>query len=245
MEEKNGILSKVLCTGFFLLLIAAVAALQLEVFLPSHYQVPKAPNRGYDRKTMQEALTPESVAKTFDTIANLGSRSLGQPGHAAAEKHIRILYQNAGLEIHEQELETVHPVSEEAAVYDESGAKLPIAIYPAYPNNLQPQTTGRKGVTGEVVLISEEALAGAKTFHGKIALIDNSIPWPKAQGGAATNYIALGFSAVLYTHPEGEVKYTPGLTISGNTNIPVNFVAAFTGADALSLAGKTITLKVR
>ncbi|MHC4885205.1 MAG: ABC transporter permease, partial [Planctomycetota bacterium] len=245
MEEKNGILSKVLCTGFFLLLIAAVAAIQLEVFLPSHYQVPKDPNREYNRKVMKEALTPESVTAAFATIADLGSRSLGQPGHAAAEAHIRDLYKNAGLEVHEQELETVHPVTEEAAIYDEAGTKLPVVIYPAYPNNLQPQTTGKKGITGEIILVSEKSLAGAKTFHGKIALIDLSTEAPKAQGNLAANYIALGFDAVLYTHPEGEEKFTPETTLNASTNIPVNYVAAFASPDALSLAGKTVTLKVR
>lgn len=246
MKERGSGLIGQIVAAFVLIVLSFVAiAIFLHVFAPKPYEPPVEPFRDYDTAPMQQALAPESLRPTLDTIIALGSRHLGQPGFYRTEEYLRAQYQALGLKLYEHEIDTPTPRTVRARVLSVAGEPLPIPIYPFMPNHIQPMVTPESGLTGELVLLNDEVIRTRPSFLGAIGLLDNSAKAPEGFGYDWVKYAQLGLSALILTHPEGLDKVVWPTTLGMASVNPVNYVRLAAGPEIIKFVGQKITLDVR
>ncbi len=246
MQMLSDIKSKLLdiLPGLLFLALALLAVWgYLACFSPKGYEPPAKPFEAYDRKAMLEAVAPGAVRARLDAVTALGDRFLGKPGFYRAEEYIRDRYEAAGLEILQQEIRTVAPVTEFAEALDESGAPAGFEVYPFMPNYLQPVATPDEGITATLLNVDDELLRSRTSFEGCFALIDGARPLPKGYGYAFAKYAQLGFAGVIVSHSKGLDELT---SIWGVTCMnPVNFLRVAAGPGVFAHVGRKVTLRVR
>lgn len=235
------------------LLFGGLALLSLGLFLHAYAPAPRRPapaaSSGYDPAPMDAALDPAKVRAELDTVAGFGSRFLGQPGFARAQAHIQEAFRRAGLEILSLPVDTAVPVTERRDLIGSDGKPLSgAAIYPFWPNHLQPMVTPPEGLRGELVRITDEVLRERASFTGCIAVLDLADA-PRKFGLSWIRYAELGCRAVIVTHREGLEAIAwckPGEVYDTMTaNSPVNFVRLAAQPGVLDHLGETVTLHVR
>ncbi|MBN1516241.1 ABC transporter permease [Candidatus Sumerlaeota bacterium] len=185
-----------------LLLIACSTALIAgwsTLWRPPEYQPPQTAARSYDSAAMREAMDWRAVEREQEMIFALGSRFIGQPGHAAALDYLRKSFEQDGLELIELHGDVAAPRTTQCT------SNLPdVGLFPLLPNYLQPVTTPPDGLSGELVLVTGQILHERARFDGCIALIDTAdgsiIP---DYGCDWTRFAALGFRAVIVSHLDG------------------------------------------
>ncbi|NLF22890.1 MAG: ABC transporter permease, partial [Lentisphaerae bacterium] len=216
----------------------------LRVFAPAEH-VPVRPfNRDYDRSGMQAALAPGAVGDTLAAIEALGSRAPGQAGHAAVGRLLEARFRAAGLEVFRQEIDTVYPLAEQAAL-TLGGERLPVGLWPAPPNHVQPMTTPPEGLSGELMLVTETNLRQAVRFDDKIALVDLSRPLFRELGLAPGRYCELGFRAMIVTHADGLDRVAWRQLEDLRMNLPLNYARLVADPAILEAVGRRVRLDVR
>lgn len=229
----------------FLALAGLAAALFLTLCAPRPYERQLAAYTAYDPAEMRAAMAPAAVRAQLDAVTRLGDRFLGKPGLAAAAAHLRAHYTAAGLELYEQTIRTMAPVTEVAEARTEDGSLADFGIYPFMPNHYQPVATPDGGVTGEVLLVDDAVLRSRASFAGCLALIDGARPPPAGYGYAYSRYAQLGFAGVIVSHRDG-LDAMPWSVVTGMTSVnPVNFPRIAADPGVFAYIGQTLTLEVR
>ncbi len=243
MKKNSNILIQLASTLLFFVLTVLSVIIFLKLFPPKDYEIPAERFKDFNSSAMLTALGTNEISSKFHHITEMGSRSPGQKGHKEFAAFIEQAYNNAGLEVLLQEHYTPFPLCENPAIFLDN-KKTDVNLYPLPPNHLQPMVTGTDGLTGELFLIDEKEINSAKTFRDKIALIDYSRPRPAAMGNAINNYAAMGFKAVLISHPEGISELQWKNLNEMNMQIPVNYISAVADENIFDYLGKEITLKL-
>jgi len=244
-----------------ILLAIGLSLIYFAGFEPKHVYEPFDPYEGYPTAPMQEAMEADRVGSRQDDLVEMGSRFMGQKGFRQASDYVRQAFEEAGLEVFEQELQTVAPQTASRSIYRiETGPKglesarelRDVEIFPFMPNHLQPVVTPSDGLTGELVLLDEETLKTRRRFDDVIGLIDSR------EGQVApgfgydwTRYANLGVMALIVSHSEG-LEEAPWTAFSPDANswamvssIPVNFVRLAATKEIFDHVGETVRLRVR
>lgn len=189
-------------------------------------------------------MRPEEVSSALLSIQALGSRAPGQPGHDATYEMLKHNYQQAGLEIYEQPVGTIHAVTEKCALTldgFESGPR----IWPAAPNHSQPIVTPDEGISGELMLATEESILAAGRFDDKIAVVDLARPVSRELGLKPTRYDELGFKALILTHSDG-LEHIQWSELAGlRINLPYNYTRLVSDPSILERIGEGARLDVK
>ncbi|MCX5771858.1 MAG: hypothetical protein NTZ09_16530, partial [Candidatus Hydrogenedentes bacterium] len=251
---------------FFCLAAVLVAVFTLRVFVPKPRTEPVQPSDAYTPAAMQAAVAPEKVRNELDNLLGFGSRFMGQPGFYQVEDYIRTRFEEAGLEVLEQGNRTAMPRTLYREIYAQSGDSAAgargdyvrlddIEIFPFWPNHMQPMVTPEDGLSGELLLVSEEVLKTHGKFDGCIALLDGRTGKVPANilYDAAT-YAAMGFEAVIVAHPEG-LGSIPWSDVVGNgwipsgpfmnESVPMNYVRVAATEGIFNYVGRRIKLRVK
>ncbi len=234
-------------TALVLALIGAVLAAYLSLAWPPRKRSALDVFGDYDRQTMRDAMAPKAVGARQQTILDCGSRYIGQPGFEAVQAMIRQAYHDAGLEVHEQRVNTVAPETTRREILDAAGAPLAdVKIYPFMPNQFQPIVTPDEGVAGTLIRVTDEVLRTRKTFDDCIALVDAS-DLPSSLGVDWRPYARLGFRAVILSHPEGldKIGWSRSAVEWMVSNAPVNYPRLAATRDIFDHENKTVRLHVR
>ena len=234
-----------------LLLLGAGAALFFHrMFPPEPVEQEQTPASDYSSAALLAAVAPAAVEDEMARILDLGSRFMGQPGAYALENLIRERYTAAGLEVLEQENYCAVPVTKRREVFA-NGQPLPdVEIFPFMPNHLQPMNTPAEGLTGELVVIDDDALTTRKNFDGCIGLIDaREDRVPTGLDFLWSRYARLGLTALIVSHPDG-LDQMPWDRIGGGeagmvSTLPVNFVRLAATPEIFQHTGREVTLHVR
>ena len=251
-RPRGRIVHFVCAAGFFGLFVAAIL-LVLTVFSPEPFVHASVGNHDYSMDEMQEQVDWRKVQALQDDVLSAGSRFMGQPGVYATEAYIRDAFEQAGLEVYEQENWTVAPrtVLREATLPDEGDAPLDgVAVYPFMPNHLQPIATPDEGVTGTLVLLTETALRTRARFDDCIGLIDASEGQTSDECGFDwRRYAQLGLRAVVVSHPGG-LEEVPWHRAGGEREgmvggLPINFPRVAADPGIFDYVGRRIRLRVR
>ncbi len=229
--------------AFGLASLAAMAAFAW-IFRPARQIPAAAAERGQDRSVMRQALAPEAVRRTLDEIEALGSRSPGQPGHAALAALIADRYRRAGLEVMEQELDTVHPCTTNA-VLTVDGAQVNLTLWSAPPNHVQPHVTPPEGLEGELLLVTPESIREGVDFHDKIALVDLARPLFKELELNPARYCELGFRAMIVSHADGLDQMPWPRLAELRLTYPLNYVRLVADRAIFDYAGRRVRLDVQ
>lgn len=206
--KKNSISfsSQIAGTIVFAVLMTAAVVFFVSVFGAGKYKAPVVLDRSYDRSEMLSAVSPESVQAKYNEILALGSRAPGQAGLEAAADLIRKEYKDAGLEIFEQEVMIPYSLTDGGKGTLTFSDKSTLDVLPFFPNYVQPVVTPEEGLNGKLFLVSEESVRRETKFTDKIAVVDMAQPLFKELGLTPSQYIELGFQAVIFTHAEGLEK---------------------------------------
>jgi hypothetical protein len=229
--------------AFGLATLAAVAAFAL-IFRPARQVLTPDFDRAYDRSAMQQAMMPDAVRGMLAGIEKLGSRAPGQPGHVALSELIADRYRQAGLEVLEQELDTVHPFTSRASLTVD-GVQRDIPLWSAPPNHAQPHVTSPEGIEGELMLVTDENIRNGTGFDEKIALIDLAHPVFKELGLNPGRYCELGFQALIVSHSGGFDQMPWKRLAELRLNLPLNFVRLAADPAILDYAGRRVRLDVQ
>ena len=231
----------------FLVVAFAVAWWQVDAFSPPMARRDKAAVAPVDRSALAEALSPQAVSNRFEAISALGSRAPGQPGLDAAADLIESAFEEAGLEVLRQEVDIPYPLLRDGSGWM-SNETFRLDVLPFRPNYVQTVTTGAKGLDGELVLATEEAIRTGRDFAGKIAVIDTAGPVHPDFGLDPVYYADFGFSAVVITHSDGLEKAPwagAALRQTSVDRVPVNIVRVACGPEVLDHIGEKVHLDVR
>ncbi len=216
----------------------------LRIFAPPEFEPAKPFSRDYDRSAMTSALDAAAIRTTLDEIEALGSRAPGQPGYEATYQLIRQRFVDAGLELYEQEIDTVYPHATQTEISLE-GTPLAIDLWPAPPNFVQPMVTPPEGLSGELMLISEESVRECDNFDGKIAVVDMAHPLFRELGLAPGRYNELGFRAMIVTHSGGLDAIQWSRIEALRQNLPLNYVRLVAAPELLEHIGSTVRLDIQ
>ena len=248
-------------------LVIAVFALALGLFYfsttgPDRKFEPFEPFGDYPTAPMQAAMEAGRVSAEHEAIIGLGSRFMGQPGWQEAAEVIRSAFERAGLEIYEQEFDTVAPVTAYREIYrvrqkDGSGSERSellenVEIYPLMPNQLQPVVTPGEGITGELVLLDEDTINTRGRFDDCIGLIDaRKERVAQAFKYEFHRYAALGVKALILSHPDG-LEHAEWSEFGESrarwsmiSSLPINYVRLAATKEIFNYLGETIRLRIR
>ena len=252
---------------FVTALVIAATAVALGLFYfsiagPDRKFEPFEPFGDYPTEPMQAAMEAGRVSAEHEAILGLGSRFMGQPGWKEAAEVIRSAFERAGLEIYEQEFDTVAPVTAFREIYrvgqmdggrsERSELLENVEIYPLMPNQLQPVVTPGEGITGELVLLDEETINTRGQFDDCIGLVDGRKEQvDRNYKYEFHRYAALGVKALIVSHPDGlehaewsefgESRARWSMTSS----LPVNYVRLAASKEIFNYLGETIRLHIR
>lgn len=241
--------TRLLVTVIFLGLALAAMAAFLAIYAPDRRPQPTEPFTTYDRTGIQAAMSPAAVQTELDRILALGSRFMGDPGFYATERHVRAAFAEAGLDIYELHLRSPVPRTIDRQIFDAAGQPLrDVMVYPFLPNHFQPMVTPAEGLTGELVLMSDELLLTRRRFDNCIALLDVADP-PQTYGLQWQRYAELGVKAVIVAHRDGLEALTTdqwsGLTSALIAPDPLNYVRLAADGDIFAHVGQSVTVCVR
>lgn len=231
---------------FFLLLLVAAIVVFLTVFPPSPKPQSVARVGELDPGGLEEYLQPEAVSARMDKILQRGNRLTGSAGARAVAKDIEVAARGAGLEVVTLDFRSVVPRTERRELMDVASGRT-IEVFPFLPNHFQPTNTGPKGVSGELVLLTDEEIHNRASFTGVIGLIDADHP-PKGFGLDVLRYAQLGLSGIVLAHRNGlqAVDWDPLVSGDENmsTSLPINFARVAAGAEVFAWIGQPVRLQV-
>jgi len=231
--------------AIFLALTAASIGIYLAAFAPKRPAPVVVPYDGYDKRPMDEALSPDSIRAEMDAILACGSRFQGQPGFHRARELVRKAFSDANLEIHEHLQKTAAPRTLKREILDMDGRPLPdVEIFPFMPNHFQPIVTPEEGLRGRLTVVSNETLRSCERFDDSIAVIDPEDP-PEGFGLNWIPYAQLGFRAVIVAHREGLDKIRWHTMNGMRSSTPVNFPRLAATDGIYRHEGELVTLHVR
>ena len=231
--------------AIFGVLTAGLVVGFLSAFAPKPRPARVAPYEGHDQGPMDAAMAPDRVAAEMEAILACGSRFPGQEGLRAAQHRTREAFAAAGLEVLELSQTMVAPRTLRRAIRDDAGRPLAgVEIYPFLPNHFQPTVTPEGGLTGTLVLATDDMLRTRMTFDDAVALIDVDDP-PASYGLSWIPYAQAGFRAVILAHREGleRVGWEPVGSFRAST--PVNYPRLAATAGIFAHVGERVTLDVR
>ena len=250
-SEIHGIAARAAAACMMLLLAVAVAIVFYRMFPPELEEAAIVPSATYDSAAMATALKPTAVEEQQAEIGSVGSRFMGQPGAYRMEQLIREQYQAAGLEVYEQDNYCAVPNTTERTIQAADGAPLPdVEIYPFMPNGLQPMNSPAGGLTGTLLVLSDDVLKSRKEFASCIGLIDaREDQVPSSFGFLWSRYAQLGLKALIVAHPDG-LEQIPWDRVAGGgecivSALPVNYVRLAATSAIFAHAGRSVTLNVR
>jgi hypothetical protein len=219
---------------------------------------PFEPFEDYPVVPMQAAMGVDRVSKEHEAILKLGSRFPGQPGWRLTADVMHAAYERAGLEIYEQEIDTVTPRTAYREIYRiTDGSRRverlnDIEIYPLMPNQLQPVVTPAEGITGELVLLDPETLNTRVRFDDCIGLLDlrKDRVHPDFEY-QFHRYAALGVKALIVSHQDG-LEHAVWNNIGESrgkwdmiSSLPINYVRLAATKDIFNYLGQTVRVRVR
>jgi len=241
-----GMVSVLLVVSFLL------AAWQIEVFRPIGWFGQEARAESADFTELLAAVAPDEVRAQQERILEHGPRFLGLPGMEATGKMMREAFEEAGLEIFEHDIMTPAPVTELREIGAAGGGTWgDVEIYPFMPNHIQPVTTGRSGIEGELMLLNDETIASGRDFRDVIGIID-SAPGKHSEdyGFDWVKYAQLGIRGLILTDSRG-LDQAPWHLIASRfepygmvASVPVNFVRVAATPSVLERNGEKANLRV-
>lgn len=230
----------------FAALAAASALLFLRVFAPDPLPRPPAAFDAYDRGPMDAALAPDKVRAELDAIAGFGSRFPGQDGYARTQDRIGRAFRDAGLDVMTLPARIAAPRTERREILGPDGKPLAgVGIYPFWPNHMQPMVTPPPGITGELLLVTDNVLAARRSLEGCIAVVETTNA-PLTCGVNWSKYAELRCKAVIIAHRDG-FKAVKWSDVYGGmlANTPVNFVRLAATEGIFNHLGETVTIHAR
>lgn len=228
-----------------LLFLGAIVVGFLKAFAPARPPARLAVYEGYDRTAVDAAMAPDSVSNELARVMACGSRFEGQPGFEGALQLVRTAYTNAGLEVIELPRNVLAPRTVRREIADASGRPLgDVEIYPFGPNHFQPVVTPDNGVTGTLVLVTDDVLRRRARFDDAIAVIDVAEP-PRTYGRSWMPYAQAGFKAVILAHRGGLEAVRWADVGSGRANTPVNYPRLAATAGIFAHLGECVRLTVQ
>ncbi len=243
--SRSSLLRQLPGAGLFLALSIVSVIIFLKLFPPRQPLGRLRSFEGVDRSPVRAALSAENVARLQADILKLGSRFLGQEGFYKTERYLRDRLKSAGLEVLEQTIQTPSPRTLCRRIVDDQGRDLSGAeIYPFFPNHFQPMNTGAAGVTGRLLLVSDDVLLWRGRFDDCIAVIDAENP-PRNFALNWTKYAQLGFRAVILAHRKGLANIGWQDTGGMWSSIPVNFIRLAANEAIFDHLDQSVTLHVR
>jgi hypothetical protein len=248
---SSGVVSA-LVTLACLLAIVALGWGYVRVLAPERRAAATAPATGFDPTPLRRAIEPGAVAAVQTQILALGSRYTGQPGAQRAEAFVRAAFQDAGLDVSEQRIRTVVPITSQREIrLAEGGSPLDgVEVYPLMPNHLQPVVTPPGGLTGRLVLLDQKTLATAPSLEDAIGVVDAGPGGiDPAYGYHWVRYARLGVKALIVAHRDGLGAVDWNLAAQRRSglvsSVPVNFVRLAATPRIFEHLGRRVTLDVR
>jgi hypothetical protein len=245
--KASSLTGRIVLAVIFLIASLGVMALFLWAFQPRHMPPYSPPYTQYDPQTMNQAVSVESIEEINNEILAQGSRFPGLPGHKKVRDLIRRRYEQAGLEIIEQEFSGVTPVTEIRKILDDQGQDVEgVEIYPFLPNHAQPVAMGDEGLDGKLLLVNDEILANGSGFDDCFAVVDLKNK-PANYGYKWHKYAILGFKGVIFSHSEGLDKIDWGSDELAETSstIPVNYPRMLANPAIFRHADKQVNIRLR
>ena len=255
-------ISRIVTSLMGVALAGGAAVLYFLAMGPDRSFEPFEPFGDYPVGPMQEAMSVQRVSKEHEEILDLGSRFIGQPGWKETGERLRAAFEQAGLEIYEQQIDTVAPGTSYREIYREhvdgedasvrSELLTDVEIYPFMPNWLQPVVTLELGITGELVLLDKETVNSRKRFDDCIGLIDvrEEIVDPNMKFDFY-RYAALGVKALIVSHPDG-LEHAVWNDFGANraqwnmiSSLPFNYVRLAATKEIFRYLGETVRVRVR
>ncbi len=229
-----------------------LAWLYVRILVPERRASAMAPAAGFDPTPLRRALDPAAVGAVQNQILALGSRYTGQPGAKWAEAFVRGAFEDAGLEVSEQRIRTVVPVTARREIRAADGGQ-PLAgveVYPLMPNHLQPVVTPTGGLTGRLVLLDQKTLATAPSLDDAIGVIDAGPGGiDPAYGYHWVRYARLGVKALIVAHRDGIGAVDWNLAAQRRnglvSSVPVSFVRLAATPGIFEHLGERVTVDVR
>jgi hypothetical protein len=240
----------------FLALTVAIGWLHVRVLAPERRATAAAPVTGFDPGPVRRAIEPENVAAAQARLLDLGPRYTGQDGAHEAEALVRDTFVRAGLEVMEQRIRTVVPVTARRQIRAAGEGGAPgepldgVEVFPLMPNHLQPVVTPPGGLTGKLVLLDQKTLETSPSLDGVIGVLDAGPGGvDPAYAFAWVRYARLGVKALVIAHRSGlgAIDWNAiGQRRSGLvSSVPVNFVRVAANERIFEHLGKDVTLDVR
>jgi hypothetical protein len=232
-------------TALFAVLLAAIVVGFLWAFAPARPPLRLPVYDGYDREAIDRALSAQNVSNELARILACGSRFEGQAGFVQARELVRAAYTNAGLSVLELSRKTLAPRTVRREIADAAGQPLEgVEVYPFAPNHFQPIVTPDAGVSGTLVLMTDEVLRTRARFDDAIAVIDVADP-PISYGRSWAPYAQAGFKAVILAHRDG-LEAARWTNIGSNRgNVPVNYPRLAATAGIFRHLGETVRVTVQ
>lgn len=252
-ENHGGLATTLVVSSVLLVLTLLLVVWQMEVFRPLAWFGSDRGGKDSEYDAMLAAVAPERVGEVQARILANGPRFLGLPGMEQTGQLMRQAFEEAGLEILEHEVRTVSPMTELREIQSAaSGEALPgVEIFPFFPNQLQPMTTGRDGITGELLLLNEETIRSRSDFTGVIGVVDTAPGrFSEEYGFDWVKYARLGVQALILTDSRG-LDAAPWPLIGSQvepygmvSSTPVNFVRLAATPELLGHLGEEVLLRV-
>jgi hypothetical protein len=247
-DRRTVLLRTLAGSALFLALSAAVVLVFLRLFAPEPPPPRTPPFDAYDKAPMDAAVSVEAVGRELEALLGFGSRYVGQPGFYATYEHIRAAFRGAGLEVTEYPLRIPMPVTARREIRGADGELLPdVQVYPFMPNHFQPIVTPEDGLSGTLVLVSQDVLLSRPTFTNCIALVDAARP-PETFMFSWVKYAQLGFRAVVVADRHGLTNVnwaTVGAPGTMTVSVPVNFCRLAATESIFDYVDQPVNLRVR
>ncbi len=239
--------NRLISTVIFLALFIGTGYCFLKIFAPKPLPASLASYTAYSKDPMHKMLEATAVRTELDAFLACGSRYPGQPGFYKAADFIRKSFEKAGLTVLDYRQKLAVPMTAQREILGTDGKPLAdVEIYPFVPNHMQPAVTPPEGLSGRLMLVSDEVLLKEHSFTDAIAVIDAANP-PPSYGVSWIKYAQLGFKAVILANREGLSKIiwqdtTKNGMVASN---PVNYVRLAATEGIFQHIGETVTLHVR
>ena len=226
-------------------LTVALAIGFLKAFSPARLPERLPPYQGYDNGAMDTAMAPAGVRSETEAILALGSRFQGQEGFYKARAYVRKAFAAAGVQVMECAQRTPAPRTLWREIRDAAGVPLKdVEVFPFMPNHFQPVVTPEAGITGTLVLVTDEVLRTRTTFTNCIALLDVEDP-PKLYGLSWPSYAQAGFKAVILAHRQGLDAVRWETLGSVRASAPVNYTRLAASQGIFEHLNETVTVRVK
>lgn len=192
-------------------------------------------------------LSPEALEDTAERLRSFGGRFPGMPGHRKVQAWLEAEYRDNGLEVFSLPHSFAAPVTRRRELLDADQNPLPgVEIYPFPPNGLQPPATPPEGLTGELLLLTDEVFLARKDFHGVIGVLHMD-KVPTLQGLNWTRYAQLGIQALILVHPGGPEAFPWDRILASGAGgmqsiLPLEFPRVAASPALLNHLGETVTL---